>query len=79
MAIERVSPLACDGSLVVPPWEVKAQAMFNTQPVATAIAAAARPCKRERDLSSQKSAIGSRRPVSNRAVVTVWHSACINL
>ena len=67
MAIERVSPLACDGSLL--PWEVKAQATFNAQPVATAIAAAARPCKRERDLSSQKMTTGSRRATSNRAVV----------
>jgi hypothetical protein len=51
------------------PWEVKAQATFNAQPVATAIAAAARPFKRERDLSSQKSTTGSKRAVSNRAVV----------
>ena len=69
IAIERVSPLSCDGSLEVLPWEVKAQATFNAQPVATAIAAAARPFKRERDLSSQKSTTGSRRAVSNRAVV----------
>src|SRR5262245_54748468 len=69
MAIERVSPLPCDGSLVVLPWEAKAQATFNAQPVATAIAAAARPFTRECDLSSQKSTIGSRRAVSNRAVV----------
>ena len=69
MAIERVSPLTCDGSLAVLPWEAKAQATFNAQPVATAIAAAARPFKRERDLSSQKSTTGSRRAVSNRAVV----------
>src|SRR6185295_7986190 len=45
MAIESVSPLTCDGSLVLPPWEAKAQATFNAQPVATAIAAAARPFK----------------------------------
>jgi hypothetical protein len=69
MAIERVSPLTCDGSLAGLPWEVKAQATFNAQPVATAIAAAARPFKRERDLSSQKITTGSRRAVSNRAVV----------
>src|SRR5688572_25629948 len=67
MAIERVSLLTCDGSL--PPWQVKAQATFSAQPVATAIAAAPRPFKRERDLSSQKSTTGSRRAVSNRAVV----------
>ena len=72
MAIERVSPLTCDGSLAVLPWEAKAQATFNAQPVATAIAAAAKPFMRERDLSSQKSATGSRRAVSNRAVVTMW-------
>jgi hypothetical protein len=70
MAIERVSPLTCDGSLVVLPWEVKAQATFNAQPVATAIAAAARPFKRERDLSSQKSTTGSKRAVINKAVLT---------
>jgi len=69
MAIERVSPLTCDGSLVLLPWEAKAQATFNAQPVATAIAAAARPFKWERDLTSQKSTTGSRRAVSNRAVV----------
>ena len=68
MAIERVSPLTCDGSLVLLPWEAKAQATFNAQPVATAIAAAARPFKWERDLTSQKSTTGSRRAVSNRAV-----------
>ena len=62
MAIERVSPV------VVPPWEEKAQATFKAQPVATAIAAAARPFKRESDLRSQKSTTGSRRAVSNRAV-----------
>jgi hypothetical protein len=69
MAIESVSPLTCDGSLVLLPWEAKAQATFNAQPVATAIAAAARPFKRERDLTSQKSTTGSRRAVSSRAVV----------
>ena len=37
MAIESVSPLTCDGTLVVPPWEAKAQATFKAQPVATAI------------------------------------------
>ena len=68
MAIERVSPLTCDGSLVVLPWEAKAQATFDAQPVATAIAAAARPFKRERDLSNQKSTTGSARAASNRAV-----------
>ena len=52
-AIESVSPLTCDETLVVPPWEAKAQATFKAQPVATAIAAAARPFKRERDLSSK--------------------------
>ena len=68
MAIERVSPLACDGSLAVFPWETKANATFNAQPVATAITAAAGPFRRERDLSIQKSTTGSRRAVSNRAV-----------
>ena len=62
MAIERVSPLTCDGSLAVLPWEAKAQATFNAQPVATAIAAAARPFKRERDLSSQKVRLAAKEP-----------------
>ena len=61
--------MTCDGSFVLLPWEAKAQATFNAQPVATAIAAAARPFKWERDLTSQKSTTGSRRAVSNRAVV----------
>ena len=68
MAIERVFPFICDGSSAVLPWEAKAQATFNAQPVATAIAAAARPFKRERDLRSQKSTTGIARAVGNRAV-----------
>jgi hypothetical protein len=51
------------------PWEAKAQATFNAQPVATAIAAAARPFKGDRDLSSQNSTTGSKRAVSNKAVI----------
>jgi len=78
MAIERVSPLTCDGSLGLLPWEAKAQATFNAQPVATAIAAAARPFKWERDLTSQKSRTGSRRAVSNRAVVANFFMMSLN-
>src|SRR5688572_12446440 len=69
MALERVSPLTCYVSLVVLPWEVKAQPTFNAHTVATAIDAAARPFMRERDLSSKKSTTGSTIAVSNRAVV----------
>src|SRR4030095_15930791 len=65
MAIDRVSSLACGGFLV----GKKAQATVNAKPVATAIAAAARPFKRERDLNSQKRTTGSRSALSNRAVV----------
>ena len=69
MAIERVSALICDGSFVAAPWEASAQAAFNAQPVATAMTAATRPFKWDRDLSSQKSTTGSTRAVSKRAVV----------
>jgi hypothetical protein len=68
MAIEKVSAVACDGPLAALPWEAKAQATFNAQPVATAIAAANRTFKRERDLSSQKRTTGNARAVSKRAV-----------
>ena len=68
MAIEMGSPLACDGSLVVLPREASAQATFNAQPAATAIADAIQAFKRECDLSSQKRITGSPRAVSKRAV-----------
>jgi hypothetical protein len=69
MAIERVSPFTCEGSLAVLPREANAQATFNAQPLATAIAPTTKPFKWERDLTSQKSTTGSRRAASNRAVV----------
>jgi hypothetical protein len=69
IAIENVSPLACDEMLVVLSREAKAQATFKAQPMATAMAAAIRPFKSERDLISQKSMTGSRRAVSNKAVI----------
>jgi hypothetical protein len=69
MAIESVSPLTCDEMLVVLSREAEAQATFKAQPLTTAMAAAIRPFKSERDLISQKSMIGSRRAVSNKAVI----------
>jgi hypothetical protein len=68
MAIDMESPSACDGPLVVLPWEANAHATFNAQPAATAIADATQAFKRECDLRSQKRTTGSARAVSKRAV-----------
>src|SRR6476469_6220505 len=68
MAMESVSPLACVGSLVALTWEARAQATFNAQPVATAIAVATQPFKREHDLSNQKRTTGDAKAVNKRAL-----------
>jgi len=52
--------------MVVLPWEAIAQTTFNDQPVATAVAAATQPFKRERDLSNQKRTTGNAKAVSKR-------------
>jgi len=69
MAIEVVSPVPCDGPLVALAWEANAHPKFRIQPVATAIAAVARPFNRERDRRSQKTTTGIRSPASSRALV----------